>query len=179
MSAYTDDTSDSGHHYDSDPAAHVYNSNVELEEVLTVTDRLPTPEEYHILQALIIRKSATRTRIGDVQLFNVVQQCPYLERVVLSGVPDTSDKTIVTLAEQAVDLESIDITGCSQVTDVGVMELVTQSPLQSVKVNGVTGLTDPSISAIAKSCARLVELELADLPLISPISVRDIWSYSR
>jgi F-box and leucine-rich repeat protein GRR1 len=60
------------------------------------------------------------------------------------------------------------------------LELTNKSlPLQWLILNGAKGLTDPSISAVAKTCSRLIELELCDLPLLTPVSVRDIWSYSR
>ncbi len=51
--------------------------------------------------------------------------------------------------------------------------------LIQVMLNRVRGLTDPAVSAIARSCSRLIELELCDVPLLSPLSVRDVWTYSR
>jgi F-box and leucine-rich repeat protein GRR1 len=99
---------------------------------------------------------------------------------VLSGVPDTTDKTVVLLAMTATNLQGINLSGCQQVTDVSVLELTAKSlPLQWIELSGVVGLTDPSISAIGKSCSRLVELGLSDLPLLSALSVRDVWSFSR
>jgi F-box and leucine-rich repeat protein GRR1 len=66
------------------------------------------------------------------------------------------------------------------VTDIGILELTTKSlPLEWMHLNGVTGLTDPALSAIVKSCPHLTELELCNLPLLTAISVRDLWSYSR
>jgi F-box and leucine-rich repeat protein GRR1 len=74
----------------------------------------------------------------------------------------------------------LNLSNCVEVTDVGLLELTNKSlPLQWLILNGVKGLTDPSISAVAKTCSRLIELELCDLPLLTPVSVRDIWSYSR
>lgn len=46
-------------------------------------------------------------------------------------------------------------------------------------LSGLQGLTDAAVSSIAKSCSRLAELELSDNPLLTALSVRDIWSYSR
>jgi len=88
--------------------------------------------------------------------------------------------TIVELASSAHILQGIDLTGCKQVTDVGILELTAKSlPLEWIHLNGVVGITDPSVSAIAKSCSRLVELELCDLPLLTAVPVRDLWSFSR
>jgi F-box and leucine-rich repeat protein GRR1 len=66
------------------------------------------------------------------------------------------------------------------VTDVGVLELTAKSlPLEWLRLNGVVGLTDTPISAVAKSCSHLTELELCGLPLLTAVSVRDIWTFSR
>jgi len=59
------------------------------------------------------------------------------------------------------------------------MEVVAKAPpLEWLQLSGVI-LTDASVSAIAKTFPKLVELELNDQPLITAVSVRDIWSYSR
>jgi F-box and leucine-rich repeat protein GRR1 len=147
--------------------------------MIRIIDRLPTKEEYRRIRHLVLQQSK-KDEITDDDLAQVLPGCPHLESVVLSGVPDTTDRTIVLLASTAVNLQGIDLTGCEQVTDVGVLDLTAKSlPLQWVQLNGVVGLTDPSISSIAKSCPALVELELCDLPLLTALSMRDIWSFSR
>jgi F-box and leucine-rich repeat protein GRR1 len=149
------------------------------EDMIRIIDRLPTPEEYRRVQHLVLQHPSVPP-ISDNQLADVLDACPHLESIVLSGAPDTTDRTIVLLAEKAINLQGINLTGCAQVTDVGVLELATKSPpLQWIQLNGVTGITDPSVSAIAKTCSRLIELELCDLPLLTPLSVRDVWSFSR
>lgn len=152
----------------------------ELEDMIRIIDRLPTEDEYRRVRHLILSSRLEQDLISDDQVARVLDACPHLETIVLSGVPDTSDRTIVQLAANAINLQGIDITDCQLVTDIGVLELTSQSlPLQWIQLNGVVRLTDPSISAIAKSCSRLVELELSGIPLLSPLSVRDIWSFSR
>lgn len=148
------------------------------EDMIRIIDRLPTQEEYRRVRHLVLQQPSEP--ITDDQLAQVLDACPHLETVVLSGMPDTTDRTVVLLAAGAINLQGIDLTGCHNVTDVGVLELTTKSlPLQWIQLNGVAGLTDPSISAIGKSCSRLIELELCGLPLLTPISVRDVWSFSR
>jgi F-box and leucine-rich repeat protein GRR1 len=151
------------------------------EDMIRIVDRLPTENEYRRVRHLALRHTQDdQEPITDDQLYAVLVACPHLETIVLSGIPDTSDRTIVALAESAPDLQGINLTGCTHVTDIGVLELTAKSlPLQWIYLNGVVGLTDPAISAIAKSCSRLVELDLSGLPLLSPLSVRDLWSYSR
>lgn len=110
------------------------------EDMIRVSDRLPTQDEYRRLRHLTIRRKSVN--IGDDELAHVVEACPHLESVVLSGVPSTSDRTIVTLGENANNLMGIDLSGCQNVTDIGVLDIVTKSlPLQWVILNRIAGLT--------------------------------------
>lgn len=148
------------------------------EDMIRVSDRLPTQDEYRRLRHLTIRRKSSN--ISDDELANALEACPHLESIVLSGVPSTTDRTIVSLAENANNLMGIDLSGCQNVTDIGILDLVSKAlPLQWVMLNRVAGLTDPAISGIARSCSRLIELELCNLPLLSPLSVRDIWMFAR
>ncbi|KAG6903482.1 hypothetical protein C0995_005505 [Termitomyces sp. Mi166 len=149
------------------------------EDMIKVVNRLPTEEEHRRVKRLVLSRR-NEPPIKDDQLAKSLGACPHLEAVVLSGVPDLSDRTMVLLAKKAINLQNVDLTGCDQVTDVGVLELAAKSlPLQGLQLNGVTGITDQSVSAIAKTCSRLVELELCDLPLLTSVAVRDVWSFSR
>jgi len=148
------------------------------EDMIKITDRLPTEEEYRRVRHLLLQH--TQETISDEELARVLSLCPHLETVTLSGIAETTDRTVVVLAENAINLLGINLSGCTQVTDVGVLEITNKSlPLQWIQLNRVVGLTDPSISAIAKTCSRLIELEICDLPLLTPAAVRDIWLFSR
>ena len=151
------------------------------EDMIKVIDRLPTEEEYRRVKHLLLqKKSPEEPKITDEQLCKIVAACPHLETAVFTGVPDTTDRTVVSLAENAINLQGLDLSDCTQVTDVGIIEITNKSPpLQWIQLNRVVGLTDPSITAIAKTCFRLVELEVSGLPLLTPLAVRDIWSFSR
>ncbi|KAJ6539509.1 hypothetical protein B0H19DRAFT_1037601 [Mycena capillaripes] len=144
-------------------------------------ERLPTTDEYRRLRHLVLQELDSGTApVTDDELAAVFSECPHLETVVLSAVPGTTDRTIVLLAENAINLQGIDLSGCHEVTDIAVFELAAKSlPLQWIQLNGVIGLTDPSITALAKTCSRLTVMELCDLPLLSALSVRDIFTYSR
>ncbi|KAJ7765037.1 hypothetical protein DFH07DRAFT_811215 [Mycena maculata] len=146
------------------------------EDMVKIIDRLPTQEEYRRVRHLVLQQ--LESTVTDDELATVLAECPHLETVVLSAVPATTDRTIVLLAETAINLEGIDLSGCA-VTNIAVFELAAKLPLQWIQLNGLVGLTDPCITALVKTCSRLVELELTDLPLLSAISVRDIFTYSR
>ena len=171
--------------------------------MIKIVDRLPTEEEYRRVRHLILqtpslllsppkdedqqaddlgeaRPPAAHRLITDDEVAAILPSCPNLETLCLGGIPDTSDRTLVLLAANAVNIQGLNIANCTHVTDVGVLELTTKSlPLTWLVLNGIAGLTDPSISAIAKTCSRLVELEICNLPLLTPVALRDIWSFSR
>ncbi|KAF9247354.1 RNI-like protein [Melanogaster broomeanus] len=143
-----------------------------------IINRLPeTESERRMVKHLVIRDPSSG--VTDEWVTPEMTFCRNLESVVLSGVPDTSDKTIVRLARDNQNIQGLDLTGCRYVSDVSILELVSQAPpLQWLQLSGVV-LTDPTVSAIAKTFSRLVELELCDEPLLTAVSVRDIWAYSR
>ncbi|KAF9057952.1 hypothetical protein BJ165DRAFT_1334607 [Panaeolus papilionaceus] len=148
------------------------------EDMIKITDRLPTEEEHRRVRHLVLHHP--KQRISDVELSKVLPACPHLETAVLTGVQSVSDETLTILADVGINLQGLDISGCKTVTDVGVLEITTKAPpLQWIILNGVEALTDSSISAIAKTCSRLVELEISDLPQLTPVAVRDVWSFSR
>ncbi|KAJ7044506.1 hypothetical protein C8F04DRAFT_1068590 [Mycena alexandri] len=143
-------------------------------------ERLPTEDEVRRVRHLVLQELDSGTVVTDDELAAVFSKCPHLETVILSAIPATTDRSIVLLAANAGNLQGIDLSGCHQVTDVAVFELAAKSlPLQWIQLNGVVGLTDPSITALAKTCSRLTVMELCDLPLLSVLSVRDIFTFSR
>ncbi|KAF8842703.1 RNI-like protein [Paxillus ammoniavirescens] len=150
----------------------------DYEAMERIINRLPeTESERRVVKHLVIRDP--NCGVTDEWVAPEMVFCRNLESVVLSGVADTSDKTIVQLARENQNIQGLDLTGCRYVSDVGILELVSQAPpLQWLQLSGVV-LTDPTVSAIAKSFSRLVELELSDEPLLTALSVRDIWAYSR
>ncbi|KAJ7682629.1 hypothetical protein DFH06DRAFT_1161692 [Mycena polygramma] len=136
-------------------------------------ERLPTKDEYRRVRHLVLQELDSGTAPTDDELAAVFSECPHLETVVLSAVPATTDRTIVLLAENAINLQGIDLSGCHEVTDIAVFELAAKSlPLQWIQLNW-------TIIALAKTCSRLTVMELCDLPLLSALSVRDIFTYSR
>jgi len=150
----------------------------DYEDMERIIDRLPETEtERRLVKHLVIRDP--NCGVKDEWVTPEMAFCRRLESVVLSGVPDTSDKTIVRLARDNPNIQGLDLTGCRYVSDVSILELVSQAPpLQWLQLSGVV-LTDAAVSAIAKTFSKLVELELCDEPLVSAVSVRDIWTYSR
>ena len=148
--------------------------------MIKIIDRLPTEEEYRLVRHLILQNPGqTGHRIADEELA-VLGECPQLESIVLSGIPDLSDRTVKLLAQTASNLQGINLNGCARITDAGILALVARTlPFQWLRLNGVANLTDQSVLAIATSCPRLVDLELCGLPLITPLSIKSVWEQLR
>ncbi|TRM67643.1 hypothetical protein BD626DRAFT_554717 [Schizophyllum amplum] len=147
------------------------------DDMIKVVDRLPYDGEHRCVKHLVLQASGCA---GDDELADALHECPHLETLVVSGVQDLTDRTVVRAAAACPSLQGVNLSGCASLSDVAVLELAAKGlPLQWIHLNGVAGLTDPSVSAVARSCSRLLELELCDLPLVSALSLRDVWMFSR
>jgi F-box and leucine-rich repeat protein GRR1 len=146
---------------------------------MKVMNRLPKGEELYRVQHVFIPFD-TNAGITDDELASVLHECINLETVQLSGIPDTSNRTIRIMAAAAINLRGIDLSGCLHITETGILELAAQcTTLEWIRLNGVLGLTDAAISALAQSCPRLAELELNSCNLLTALCIRDIWMFTR
>ncbi|KAI6047454.1 RNI-like protein [Pisolithus marmoratus] len=148
-------------------------------ELKHVVNRLPANfKERAMTRGIIIDDPSTG--ITEHQILNEIYGCRKLQSLVLTGVRDLSDRTIIELARTIDGLRGLQINGCKYVSDVGILELVAKAPpLEYLYVGGGVVLTDPTISAIAKTFPKLQELDLSEGPLITAVSARDVWSFSR
>ncbi|KIK29314.1 hypothetical protein PISMIDRAFT_524928, partial [Pisolithus microcarpus 441] len=148
-------------------------------ELTHVVNRLPANfRERAMTRGIIVDDPSTG--ITENQILSEIYGCRKLQSLVLTGVRDISDRTIIELAKTIGGLRGLQINGCKYVSDVSILELVTKAPpLEYLYVGGGVVLTDPTISAIAKTFPKLQELDLSEGPLITAVSVRDVWSFSR
>lgn len=148
-------------------------------ELTHVVNRLPANfRERAMTRGIIVDDPSTG--ITENQILSEIYGCRKLQSLVLTGVRDISDRTIIELARTVGGLRGLQINGCKYVSDVSILELVTKAPpLEYLYVGGGVVLTDPTISAIAKTFPKLQELDLSEGPLITAVSVRDVWSFSR
>ncbi|KAH8094915.1 hypothetical protein BXZ70DRAFT_344105 [Cristinia sonorae] len=118
--------------------------------------------------------------VTDDDIAEILPDCPNIETIILTGVPDLSDRSLVLLATHATALKYVDVSGCRHITDVGVAALHSHArSLKSVRLNHVPLITDPAISDLALSLSHLEEFELCDSSLITAVSVRDIWTFAK
>lgn len=116
----------------------------------------------------------------DDELASILPHCPNILHAQLTGVPDLSSRTLITLAESASNLSHIDISGCADVTDLGLHALAAHSTsLVSVAISRIPGITDPALAQLVRGLPRLEVLEMDSLPLVTSVAVRDIWLFAR
>ena len=148
-------------------------------EAMKVVSRVPGPDELERVRHILF-PAGDYTDITDEEIASVIPSCVNLEVVQLSGIEDTSDRTIIILAATATKLRGLDLGGCSRITNEGVLELAAKcTTLEWIRLSGVPGVTDSAISALVKSCPRLSELELDSCQGLTAMSIRDIWTFTR
>lgn len=110
--------------------------------MLRIVDRLPIADEYRRVKHLVLED----TDVADDQLAVVLPSMPHLETVNLSGIRDTSDRTLVILAK-ANNLTTLNLSGCTHVTDIGILELTSKAvPLTTLILDGVVRRPAPLCS---------------------------------
>ncbi|KAI0650417.1 RNI-like protein [Trametes meyenii] len=116
----------------------------------------------------------------DDDLAAVLPYCPNITFAQLNGVPDLSSRTLIVLAESAPNLAHLDVSGCTDVTELGLNALAAHSTeLVSVAISRIPGIADPALARLVRGLPLLEELEMDSLPLVTSVSVRDIWIFGR
>jgi F-box and leucine-rich repeat protein GRR1 len=150
-----------------------------IPEEMKVVSRVPGPDELERVRHILF-PAGDYTDITDEEIASVIPSCVNLEVVQLSGIEDTSDRTIAMLAATATKLRGLDLGGCSRITDEG--SVGARGQMHDVGVDQTErcpGVTDSAISALVKSCPRLSELELDSCQGLTAMSIRDIWTFTR
>ncbi|KAI0355377.1 RNI-like protein [Trametes cingulata] len=118
--------------------------------------------------------------VTDDELAAVLPHCPNVTSASLSGVQDLSDRTLILLAEHAPNLTHLDVSRCTGITDLGLSALAAHATsLVSLSIAHITGATDHAIAALVRGLPRLAVLEMDRLPLVTSVSVRDVWLFAR
>ncbi|KAI0776135.1 RNI-like protein [Trametes elegans] len=151
---------------------------------MSYVDTLPSDEEscyyaqhleFHPRADAMIPPART-----DDELAAILPRCPNITSAYLGGIRDLSSRTLIVLAESATNLMQLDISGCRDVTNLGLNALAARcTELESVGLSRVTSITDPALARLVRGLPRLEELEMNGLPLVTSVSVRDIWLYAR
>ncbi|GFR75159.1 F-box/LRR-repeat protein 2-like isoform X2 [Elysia marginata] len=102
----------------------------------------------------------------------IISSCPSLESLDLSGLSDVTDAMVMSLADHAPRLSKVNLKSCKLVSDAAVCYLCSKCPLRSLCLSGLHTLTDKSIFCLASSCPQMEEIYLNGCACISPVAVQ-------
>ncbi|GFO23898.1 F-box/lrr-repeat protein 20, partial [Plakobranchus ocellatus] len=120
-----------------------------------------------------IRVLSVNSKMMDVGMLDLIMSsCPNLETLDLSGLSDVTDTMVMDLADHAPRLSQVNLKSCKLVTDTAICYLCGICPLKSLCLSGLHSLTDKSIFCIASSCPQLEEIYLNGCACVSPVAVQ-------
>ncbi|KIP08351.1 hypothetical protein PHLGIDRAFT_104486 [Phlebiopsis gigantea 11061_1 CR5-6] len=138
------------------------------------------PQTTDEAEALEVLELTSRSGIVDDDLAEVLPYCPNLREARLRGVRDLSDRTLGLLGAETDELRVLDAVRCRALGPAGVRALAAGATrLRVLRLGGVWALTDGAVVQAVQGLGHLTELNLADLPLLTAHSVREIWMFSR
>lgn len=111
--------------------------------------------------------------ISDDNIGSITAACPNLRHLDLSWCT-ISDRGLAKVnGKRLPKLHTIHLKGCQIITDEGVRRLVKTvgRNLRLLDLFGCHALTDAAVRAIVDRCSRLVDLTLAECPLVSDASL--------
>ncbi|KAK3776751.1 hypothetical protein RRG08_040317 [Elysia crispata] len=120
-----------------------------------------------------IRVLSINSKMMDVIMLDLmISSCPNLETLDLSGLSEVTDAMVMSLADHAPKLSQVNLKSCKLVTDAAVCYLCSKCPLKSLCLSGLHTLTDKSVFCLASSCPQMEEIYLNGCACISPVAVQ-------
>jgi F-box/leucine-rich repeat protein 2/20 len=124
-----------------------------------IAKHLPKLELLNLSYAGAGRRRAGDNEISDDGVIALAQKCTALKTLRLSGIPVT-DAALLAVAEHCPELRVLSVGDCDHISDAGVIALVQRcAALKSLDLEN-TRVTDDVVSAVAKNCPYLEELDL-------------------
>jgi hypothetical protein len=104
--------------------------------------------------------------ITEAAVESLARHCPNLRSLDLfawlcEALPEVADVGIQAIADNCHQLCSLNLTGCSNLTDVGIRAIAEGCKLVSLNLYGCSEVTDVGLRAIAQGCKQLTLLDLA------------------
>lgn len=116
------------------------------------------------------------TKIGDGTAKALAKHCPGLRKLNMRGVSNLSDAAIVALATACQNLEWLNFDGCRFITDEAMAALSQCVGLTHLDVSGCKQVTDRGVIKLVRSCKKLVRLEVNSCAQVTNFSVKEICS---
>ncbi|XP_072984245.1 EIN3-binding F-box protein 1-like [Typha latifolia] len=112
------------------------------------------------LRSLTIRECPGFT---SASLAVVAKICPQLENIDLSGLTGVTDQGLLPLIESSQGLVKVNLSDCVNLTDTSIATMVKAhgSNLKVLNLDGCKKVTDKSLLAVAENCSVIDELDLS------------------
>ena len=123
---------------------------------------------------LTILQARGSTGIRESVLSDLLSGCAELATLGIAHC-DVSDAALAALGAACPRLQSLDITGCSQITDVGLSHVASGcTALHTLKAAQCMRVTDAGITAVARRTPLLRELDLSNCTAVGDQSVKAV-----
>jgi len=130
-------------------------------DLLNITDNdLP-----HIMSSLdplnLVTLDLSMNLIGDSGLEHVATVCPNLEKLLLKNL-NFGDQGLIAISEKCKKIRVLDLGGCYEVTDAGIMQIAKNQIIEEINMEGLLQLTENSVEAILTNCKNLKSWEIPE-----------------
>ena len=115
--------------------------------------------------------------IRDPSIVAIAKNCPELESISMFSL-DITDASVVSIAQYCPKLKSLSISGCSKVTDEGASKISKLNLLTSLYLNGAS-ITDQSIMHITRRCHNIRALSLNECTQLTDQTAYLLAKYCR
>lgn len=105
-------------------------------------------------------------------LLSVIQHCPALTGLDLSGFANLDDQALLTIAKQCTGLQTLSLSNCYELTDASLITLsVYCTQLQKLNIQCLESVTDAAVIALIWQCKGLKALDLYDCSQLTQLSL--------
>ncbi|KQK06154.1 F-box protein SKP2A isoform X2 [Brachypodium distachyon] len=112
-------------------------------------------------------------RLTDRSLYALAQGCPRLTRLNISGCSSFSDSALIYLSCHCQNLKCLNLCGCVKAATDGALQAIARNcvQLQSLNLGWCEDITDEGVTSLASGCPDLRALDLCGCVLITDESV--------
>eukprot|EP00761_Pharyngomonas_kirbyi_P001269 gb/GECH01001272.1/.p1 GENE.gb/GECH01001272.1/~~gb/GECH01001272.1/.p1 ORF type:complete len:760 (+),score=98.22 gb/GECH01001272.1/:1-2280(+) len=115
-------------------------------------------------------------RIGSMGIIPLVENITNLEELSLC-YSEITDEAISAIGRHGSSLRKLSLSGCSRLTDDGIISLSRCQNLKDIDLSGIRCITDTSVIKLAQHC-NLTRVLLSQCSLLSDRAVRNLAAYS-
>ena len=141
------------------------------------------PDVWQQLNPVPQRAKFVGFHITDRVLLHMASWCPYLLTMDLTGCSEITNKGLAGLKGRCPGLVWMDLTGCDKITDTGVASLADACPaLVKICFAWCSEITHAGLARLATGCPGIKEVDITGCELVSPVEEYELpgqWNLIR